>query len=117
MINTGSMTLNNITVNDSVVGVINTGQVQQLDVAVDVIRNAGDSSLADALRQLSQAVIDAPDLELERKKDAIEQVAFLAEQASLPKEQRQSSIGKMVIVGPERVLNAIVRPVLEKIFQ
>jgi len=106
IVNTGPMNFNNISVKDSVVGVINTGQVQQLDVAVDVVRDGGQKELADALQKLSQAVLDAPDLAAAQKNEAIEHLSFLAEQAALPKEKRQSSIGKIVITGLERVVNA-----------
>lgn len=105
-INTRRITLNNIQVSDSVVGVINTGQIEKLDVAVDAVRDAGQEQLADALQKLSQAVVDAPDLLPQQKDEAVEHLAFLAEQASMPKERRQRSVAKTVIVGLEHVLNA-----------
>ncbi len=103
---TGAMTFNNIRVSDSVVGVINTGQVQQLDVALDVIRDAGQPNLAEALRNLSQAVVDARDLDPAQKDEAIEHLTFLAEQAVLPQDQRQRSVGRTVLRALERLLNA-----------
>ena len=126
VVHTGAMTLNNIHVNDSVVGVINTGQVRQLDVAVDAIRDAGGGPLAEALRILSQAVLDTEELAPEQKREAVEHLAFLAEQAVLPKDQRQRSIGKVVIGALAEVLNAAasavtlwphVRPLLESLFR
>jgi len=42
------MTFHNIHVQGSVVGAINTGQVQQIDVAIDHIKLGGDQALAQA---------------------------------------------------------------------
>jgi hypothetical protein len=105
-VQTGPVTLNNIHVNESVVGVINTGSIKQLDLAMDNIRKQGAADVADAVQRLSQAVLDASDLDPSQKKDAVEHLTFVAEQAALPKEQRQSAVGKAVVGGLERLLNA-----------
>ncbi len=125
MINTGPMTFNNINVSDSVVGVINTGQVQHLDVAVDAARDAGEEQLASALQALSQAVVDAQDLTPQQKDEAVEHLTFLAEQAATPKDERKGSVGKQVITGLEHIVNAaasvttfwpVVYPLFLKLF-
>jgi hypothetical protein len=53
----GNVTLHNINVHNSTVGVINSANVGTIDVAVTVLKQSGDPQLAEALRNLSEAII------------------------------------------------------------
>ena len=61
-IHTGPMTLNNIKINGSVVGAVNTGVVRQLDVAMSNVRNSGNTEVFEALQKLTQAVMDSREI-------------------------------------------------------
>jgi hypothetical protein len=99
------VTLNNITLNQSVVGAINTGEVQKLDVMMSRIRLEGDTQFATALQRFTQAVVDSDELTPEDKNTILEQLSFLTTQHEVPLEQRQRAVGKTVISG---IANAIV---------
>ncbi len=124
-VRTGPMTLNNVTVKDSVVGAINQGQIHRLDVAMDNVRAGGDAGLAEVLKVLTQTVVDAPDLAAGPKNEAVEHLSYVAEQAQVPNEQRSRAVGKTVLIALERLLNAsasvaalwsVAKPVIEKVF-
>lgn len=105
-IQTGPSTFNNIRVDRSVVGAINTGSIQKLDIAMSHVRAGGELEFAEALKKLTQAVVDAGELNVEAKNEILEHLSFLASQAVIPKEQRQRSIARTVIQTLERILAA-----------
>jgi hypothetical protein len=76
----GPMTFNNIRIDRSVVGAINTAQVQRIDVALSNIKVAGGDELASQLRDFTEAVIANTELSKELKDDVLGHVSFLAEQ-------------------------------------
>ena len=84
IINTGQTTYNNIRVNDSIVGTINTGNVGKLDSRVSAMRGENRQELADAIQQLTQSIVDAPDLKSNDKNSALEYLTFLSDQALTP---------------------------------
>jgi hypothetical protein len=80
ILRTGPMTFNNIRIDRSVVGAINTAQVQKIDVALSNIKIAGGDKLASQLRDFTEAVIASTELSKELKDDVLGHVSFLAEQ-------------------------------------
>lgn len=96
---------NNISVGSgAVVGAINTGSVQRLDVALDRVRTSGDPAVLDALKRLTQAVL--ADSEVATDKSAIlDHIRVVAEQAAAPSPIRQSALARTVLAGLERMLN------------
>ncbi len=97
-------TYHNINVDRSVIGAINTGVVENLDVAMTNIRVGGDEQLADALRRMTEAVIQSTDLVTGQKNDALDHLAVIAEQAAKPKEQRSIGALKTIIQAFERIV-------------
>jgi hypothetical protein len=93
------LTFNNIKIDRSVVGSINTGEIGKLDVMMSHIRAGGDADLADALQRFTQGVIDSDELTAEEKNKVLEHLSFLTTQHELPKEQRQGSVGRTVVSG------------------
>jgi hypothetical protein len=124
-INAGQTTYNNIQVDNSVVGAINTGNIEKLDVMMSVMRDANNQELADALQQLTQAILDTPDLQPNDKDFALEWLSFLSNQALTQETERQPTIGKTAIATLERILSntgsiasiwSAVKPLLETLF-
>jgi hypothetical protein len=124
-INAGQTTYNNIRVDNSVVGAINTGNIKQLDVMMSVMRSGNNQELADALQKLTQAILDIPHLKPSDKNSALEWLSFLSNQALTQETERQPTIGKVAIAALERILSNIgsiasiwsaVKPLLETLF-
>jgi hypothetical protein len=80
----GAVTLNNIRVDHSVVGAINTAEVQRIDIALSDIKIGGQEELAAQLRDFTEAVIASTELNREIKDDVLGQVSFLAQQVQAP---------------------------------
>ena len=124
-INTGQTTYNNIRVDNSVVGAINTGNIKQLDIMMTVMRSQNNQELADALQKLTQAILDTPDLEQSDKNSALECLLFLSEEAVTPEPKRRLTMGRAAIATLEQILSnagsiasiwSVAKPLLETLF-
>lgn len=98
------MTFNNFKIDQSVVGSINTGDIKRLDVAVSQVRVGGNEKLAAHLETLTQAIINS-ELNSEQKNEALEMLAFLGGQAVLPREGRQASLGKRILLALSEIVS------------
>ena len=97
-------TSHSIRVDKSVVGAINTGHIDKLNVALDHIRQGDTVELADKLQEFTQAVVNNTELTAEDRNTILEYLSFLGIQATLPKNNRQPSIGKTVLLNLEKLL-------------
>lgn len=97
VINSSPITYNNISIDRSVVGSVNTAQVDRIDVAMSNIKNSGHDDVSAAIKVLTETIIKSSELQDKERKQLVEELAFLAEQAALPKQERQKSIIKMVL--------------------
>ena len=93
----GDITFNNINVEKSVIGSINTGNIGQIDVALSNIKNGGDEELANNIKEFTEAVLASTELTIEMKNEIIEQLSFLSGQATVPKESQKGSIIKAML--------------------
>lgn len=107
IVHQGPLTFHNIKVDRSVVGSINTGEVQRIYVAMSHIKNSGNEGLVKALKEFTEAVIAETRLDAEAKNQIIEQISFLASRSVLPKEKRKSGIVKAVLLGVKDTISTI----------
>jgi len=119
------LTFHNIKVDQSVIGSINTGEVQRIDVAMSHIKSSGNEQLVRALKEFTEAVIAETKLDAELKNQIIEQISFLTSQSALSKEKRKSGIIKAVLLAVKNMVSTMValsplwnnlQPLLEHIF-
>jgi hypothetical protein len=97
IIQSGGITLNNINVNNSEIGVLNTGNIENVDSTVTVLKSEGNADLAAAVTALSEAVIKTTEITAEQKNQIIELLSTLAEEAVSPKEKQKKSVVKALI--------------------
>ncbi|MDE2059349.1 MAG: hypothetical protein KGL31_00670 [candidate division NC10 bacterium] len=121
----GGVTLNNIKIDRSTIGVVNTGSIETVDSAVTVLRHSGDPQLATAILELSQAVLNSSALIADTKAKIVDILSVLASEATAPKGRRRlAAIGPLLqeiatLVGGAAGLAEIwdrVRPILEAAF-
>lgn len=86
------VTLNNIRIDNSTIGVINTGHIGAVDAAVTVLRQGGAGSLADAFKELTESVAGAPDLAEDRKAEVIELLSAISTEAVAPPAERRRAV-------------------------
>ena len=88
------LTLNNIRVDRSTVGAINTGEVAKIDVSITVLEQAGNKDVSEALRNLTQVILDLADIPDATKSETLDQVAYLSEQAAAAAKDRKPGMIK-----------------------
>lgn len=108
-INTGQTTYNNIQVDKSVVGSINTGSIRELDIMIGAMREEDNQELASVFQDLTHAILKAKEADLEQsdKDSALEFLLFLSEEAFTPETDRRSRIGKAAISKLEQILSNV----------
>lgn len=77
----GPVILNNIKVDNSIVGSINTGNVQSIDVSVTVLKEAGNVQVSEALKVLAEVIANDKAIPVPDKNQMLDEVAYLGEQA------------------------------------
>lgn len=87
----GGVTLNNIKIDRSTIGVVNTGSIETVDSVVTVLKQSGDSQVATAVLELSQAVLDSQALIADTKAKLVDILSLLATEVTAPKERRRSA--------------------------
>ena len=90
-------TFHNINIRNSNVGVINTGELQQVDTAVSVIGNQGDSQLAGALKTLAEAVVASTAMRAAARQETIEILSALGSEATAQKAQRRVGVARPLL--------------------
>jgi len=125
LVHQGPMTFHNIKVDRSVVGAINTGEVEKIDVAMSHISACGSEELARLLGEFTEAVIAEQNINAEVRNQIIEQIAFLATQSVLPRKNRKPSIIRAVLTSLKDAVATIaslsslwdkLQPLLERAF-
>lgn len=91
------VTLNNISIDNSVVGVLNTGSIETVDAAVTTLNRSGETDIAQALIDLTQAIASNKEATDETKNDILEILSVVSSEATAPKEERRSSAMKPML--------------------
>ncbi len=85
----GPTILHNIKVDRSVIGSVNTGSIEKVDVSISYLKAGGNEQLSAALQSLTEAIAVAPELGIAPKSELLDQVAFLSEQAAVAAKDRR----------------------------
>jgi hypothetical protein len=107
VVHTGAITLNNIHVSNSNVGVISTGTLQNVDATVTVLKTGGNAELASAVAALAQALIESRDMANATKNQALEILGALAAEAVAPKPQRKTAVVRALLSELSNILGGV----------
>jgi stage III sporulation protein SpoIIIAA len=83
--------LNNINIDRSVIGMLNAGQiqdVQNISVNVTSLVESGNSGVAQALKNITEAVAASQEVNEEQRSEILDQLDELSSQAALPSDKR-----------------------------
>jgi hypothetical protein len=93
----GTMNVNNINVDNSVIGVLNTGSIETVDHAVTVLKQSGANEMAAAISRLTQSVIDSTEADNESRNQIVEILSVIADEALKPKHERRGAVIRPLI--------------------
>jgi hypothetical protein len=107
IIHTGEVTLNNIRVSDSEIGVLNTGAIENVDSTLTVLKTEGSTELATIVRELSEAIIKSDDITNNQKNEALELIGTLSQEAVCPPHKRKVAVVKAVLGELSSILGTV----------
>ncbi|MDH4157732.1 MAG: hypothetical protein OEW00_10705, partial [candidate division Zixibacteria bacterium] len=84
--------VNQITIDRSVVGAVNQGTVDGIEVALNYIRQGQDENVAEAIKELTEATAKEASIDLSTQNEILEVLHVLAAQAAQPKETRRMGV-------------------------
>lgn len=85
------LTMNNINIDRSTIGMLNAGQIQDVEsisINVSAIAQSGNEDVAQALRATTEAVVSSKEISEDERTAILEQLDELSSQAALPLENR-----------------------------
>ena len=102
-VHVGDVRLNNISVSNSVVGTINTGSIGSLDQSISALIQLSEPTLAQAFKELSEAVLKSNDLSTNQRNELIESLNTIAKEAATPPGQRQNTVAISLLERAEKI--------------
>lgn len=84
--------LHNINVSNSVVGAINTGSIGSVDQSISALAHTGQPEAAEAIKALSEAILQSGDLTPNQKNELVESLSVISIEAASPEEVRQNTV-------------------------
>lgn len=102
------VTLNNIHISKSHVGVINTGTIESVDATITVLKQSGSQEIADHLTRLTKKVVASNDVTNKAKNEVLEMLSVIGSEAVAPKERRRGAVVKAMIKELSLLLGRVV---------
>jgi len=121
----GHMSVKNIQVTNSQIGVLNIGAIENVDSTVSVLKTTGNAELAQAITQLSEAVIQSGEIVTDVKNQIIELLGAISSEAVAPKRKQRKAVVKAILSELSETLKTVaslaslwesVKAVLEHFF-
>lgn len=78
---------------------LSAAEIQRIEVSANRLINSGNTELAGALKNFTDAVIQEPGMSPDVKNQFLEQISFLSSQAVLPKESIKKGMVKAMLAG------------------
>jgi hypothetical protein len=121
----GPPIFNNIKVDNSVVAAINTGNVQAIDVNLTYLHSAGNDKAKDALKALTEAILNDQSITDAQKNELVDQISFLSEQTVIGAKGRKPGVIKATLATLTQSANTVssmaaawqaAEPILKSLF-
>ncbi len=118
--------MNNIHINESIVGTINTGTVGKIDQTVTALIGLSEPQVAEAVKAIAESISNSQILSVDQKNAANELLAAVAREAASPAEHRQGAVAgalleklHALISGANDIASICARwwPVIQGVFQ
>ncbi len=105
--NRSNTTVNKVTIDRSIVGAVNQGTVDNIEVSLNHIQQQQGDQLADAIKELTEAIAKDSSQELAARDELLQVLQVLASQAVQPKERRNKGLIKSLLGTLNSTLSSI----------
>lgn len=126
VIQQGGLMMNNIRIDRSNIGVVNTGFIGSVDTAVGVMKSSGDAEAAQAFQEFTERVVANADADAALKNKVIELLSVLASEATAPKDRRRGTAMRALLTELSTICSGVASlvqlyhqysPVVEGLFK
>ena len=102
------MTLNNLSISNSQIGVLNTGTIHNVDATVSVLNSDVSSDLAQTLIDFANVIASDSNLANEAKNQALELINEIGQQALAPVEHRKPAVTRALLAELGTIISGVV---------
>lgn len=93
----GTVNNNHIAISNSQVGLLNTGNIQNLNQTIDSLYNASQEEIAENIKKFSEAIILESDLDNAQKSEVLESLDVITKELFQKPESRRKSVVKVLM--------------------
>lgn len=97
-----------ISIHDNNIGVLNTGTVEHLNTTIGTLQASGQPDFADALRQFADTVVNDDSLPEETRREILEGVEFVTQEAAAPEQQRRTGLLRSILTNTAQLASTVV---------
>lgn len=113
---------NHVAINNSQIGILNTGNIQNLNQTIDSLYSVSQKELADKVKEFSEAVLNEEGLSKEQKQEILESLDLVTKELFQEPENRKKAIVKTLMNGISSIMqfaaNAVtIWPTLQTMLQ
>jgi uncharacterized protein YfbU (UPF0304 family) len=96
--------MNVVKIDRSIIGAVNTGKIEHLEVAMGDMVKGGSKQLADVVKMFTEAALKEKALDQKAKSELLDQIRFLLEEAKTAKKDQKPGAIKSVMSGIEKAV-------------
>jgi hypothetical protein len=97
VIHQGNNVFNQLKIDNSNIGVVNTGTIDSLNSTISYVQQAGSAELANQIKSFAEAVSASNELSEVLQKEILEQLSYLGTQIRTSHEQRNQGVIKTIL--------------------
>lgn len=126
----GDLILNNIKIDRSAIGVLNTGSIvgsiQHIDASLSILnKEPSTQAFQKAIKEFTEAVLKSTEASNDQKANILELMSAIADEARQPKEKRRSTVAKSLLQTAQETVSVIatlhtlwqtLQPIIASIF-
>ena len=125
LVSSGTINNNHIAISNSQIGVLNTGNIQNLNQTIDTLYSTSHKELADNIKNFSEAILNASELQKEQKDEVLESLDLITKELFQKPESRKKTVAKSLMAGISKTVELAansmtvwqgLHPLLQKFF-
>lgn len=125
LVSGGTINNNHIAISNSQIGVLNTGNIQNLNQTIDSLYSASQVELAENVKKFSEAILGEQNLSKEQQSEVLESLDVITKELFQKPESRRKTVIKTLMSGISGITEVaansltiwqILQPLLQKFF-
>lgn len=126
LVSGGTVNNNHIEINNSQIGILNTGNIENLNQTIDSLYSASQGELADNVKKFSEAVLNEVNLTKEQQSEILESLDVVTRELFQKPENRRNAVAKTLMSGIANLIGfaansaavwQVLYPLLQRFFK